>query len=418
MKENIIYERMPQCVTFNLSNCGSIANLLAICNGYKMVYLDYAANTPVDKAVLDTFYDISLEYIGNPNSPHALGDKARVRMERSTRQIAGLLGAKENEVIYTSGASESNNMAIKGLANRYKRYGKHIITTYLEHASVTGPVTALQNDGFEVDFVNLTESGQVDLEHLNELIREDTILVSICFVDSEVGTIQPIEEISKIVRDKPHCFFHVDATQAVGKIPVSFGLMDLMTFSGHKFYGLNGCGVLLKKEPVLLEPLIHGGLSTTSFRSGTPMLSLGAATEKALTLAMDNLPYRYDYVKGLNTKLREALKMYPVIKINTPAEGSPFILNISIKGINTNQLQNELNKMDIYVATKSACCAPNTVSRPVYAITKDRKLALAALRISLSHLTTAEEIDLFLECFDQALQAKKMGADHGKSYRC
>lgn len=371
-----------------------------------MVYLDYAANTPVDKSVLDTFYDISLEYIGNPNSPHTLGDRAKERMEQSTKQIADLLGAKENEVIYTSGASESNNMAIKGVANSYKRYGKHIITTYLEHASVTGPVTALQNDGFEVDFINLTENGQIDLEHLKELLREDTILVSVCLVDSEVGTIQPIEEISKIVGDKPHCLFHVDATQAVGKIPVSFERMDLMTFSSHKFYGLNGCGVLLKKEAIILEPLIHGGLSTTSFRSGTPMLALGAATEKALTLAIDNLTERYDYVKDLNVKLREALKAYPIIKINTPVEGSPYILNISIKGVNTNQLQNDLDKMDIYVATKSACCAPNTVSRPVYAMTKDRKLALSTLRISLSHLTTTEEIDLFLDCFKQALNAK------------
>ncbi len=371
-----------------------------------MIYLDYAANTPVDKEVLDTFYDISLEYIGNPNSPHSLGNKAGLRMEQSTKQIAGLLGAKENEVIYTSGASESNNLAIKGIANSYRRYGKHIITTYLEHASVTGPVTALQNDGFEVDFVNLTENGQIDLEHLKELIREDTILVSVCLVDSEVGTIQPVGDISRIMEGKSHCFFHVDATQGVGKIPVSFKNMDLMTFSGHKFYGLNGCGVLIKKESVMLEPLIHGGLSTTTFRSGTPMLALGAATEKALTIALDNLTSRYDYVKAFNIKLREAFKAYNNIKINTPAEGSPYLLNISIKGVNTNQLQNELSNRGICVATKSACCAPSTVSRPVYAMTKDRKLALSTLRISLSHLTTEEEINLFLDCFKQVLQVK------------
>ncbi len=371
-----------------------------------MVYLDYAANTPADKEVLDTFYEVSLEYIGNPNSPHSPGDKARARMEQSTKQIANLLGAEENEVIYTSGASESNNMAMKGIANNYKRYGKHIITTYLEHASVTGPATALQNDGYEVDFVNLAEDGRIDTEHLKELIREDTVLVSVCYVDSEAGTIQPIEEISKIVKSKPHCYFHVDATQAVGKIPVSFGNVDLMTFSGHKFYGINGCGVLLKKEALMLEPLIHGGLSTTSFRSGTPALSLAAATEKALTLSVKDLTARYEYVKGLNHKLREALKAYDNIKINTPAEGSPYILNISIKGVNTNQLQKELNNMDIYVATKSACCAPNTVSRPVYAITKDRKLALSTLRISLSHLTTEEEIGVFLEGFKKALPVK------------
>ncbi len=370
-----------------------------------MVYLDYAANTPVEKEVLDTFYEVSLEYIGNPNSPHSLGDKARVRMEQSTKQIADLLGAKANEVIYTSGASESNNMAIKGIVNSNKRYGKHIITSYLEHASVTGPITALQNDGYEVDFVNLTEEGQIDLNHLKELVREDTILVSVCYVDSEVGTIQPIEAILEIVKTKAHCFMHVDATQAVGKIPVNFGEVDLMTFSGHKFYGINGCGVLLKKESIILEPLIHGGISTTSFRSGTPALSLAASIEKALTLSVNNLTVRYEYVKNLNIKLREKLQEYDSIKINTPLAGSPYILNLSIKGVNTNQLQIRLNEMEIYVATKSACCAPNTASRPVYAMTKDRKLALSTLRISLSHLTTEVELENFLEGFKKAMTA-------------
>lgn len=368
-----------------------------------MVYLDYAANTPVDKEVMDTFTRVSFEYMGNPNSSHSLGDKARARMEESAKRIAKLLGAKEREVIYTSGASESNNMAVKGIAGSYKRYGSHIITSYLEHASVTGPVTALQNEGYEVDFVNLTKEGQIDLTHLQELIREDTILVSVCLIDSEIGTIQPIEEIVKLVKSKSHCFLHVDATQAVGKIPVEFKEVDLMTFSGHKFYGINGCGVLLKKENIMLEPLIHGGISTTSFRSGTPALALAAATEKALTLSIDKLTGRYDYVKKLNQKLQEGLKEYESVRINTPVKGSPYILNISIKGVNTNKLLKELNNMEIYAAAKSACCAPNTVSRPVYAMTKDRKLALSTLRISLSHLTTAEEIDLFLKGFKKAM---------------
>ena len=364
-----------------------------------MIYLDYAANTPVNKEVLDTFNEVSLTYIGNPNSPHHLGILASERLQQSTKQIASLLGAKENEVIYTSGASESNNMAIKGIATSCRRNGKHIITTYLEHASVTGPITVLQNDGYEVDFVDILENGQVDLVHLKELIREDTILISICYIDSEVGVIQPIEEISELLYSYPNCNFHVDATQAVGKLPVIFGKIDLMTFSGHKFYGLNGCGVLLKKDSVILEPLIHGGLSTTTFRSGTPMLALATATEKALTLSMDQLEIRYNYVKQLNNKLRDAFVKYKDVRINSPKEGSPFILNISIKGINTSNLQSELGQYEIYVATKSACCAPNTVSRPIYAMTKDRKRALSTLRISLSHLTSTEDIDRFLECF-------------------
>jgi len=362
-----------------------------------MIYLDYAANTPVDKEVLDIFCETSLNYIGNPNSPYDLGHKASERLRQSVIKVGDLLGAKESEVIFTSGASESNNMAIKGVANRYKRYGKHIITTYLEHASVTGPITALQNDGFEVDFVNITEDGQVDLGHLKELLRQDTILVSICYVDSEVGIVQPIEEISKIVREYPRCYLHVDSTQAVGKIPVSFDAIDLLTFSGHKIYGPTGCGVLLKKENIMLEPLIHGGISTTTYRSGTPMLSLAAATEKALSLSMDNLEERLRHVTSLNNYLREELGKINIVHINTKKDGSPYILNISLKGINTNILQSKLSEKEIYVATKAACCAPNTVSRPVYAITKDRKLALATLRISLGHQTTMEELSTFLK---------------------
>jgi cysteine desulfurase len=369
-----------------------------------MIYLDYAANTPVDKEVLETFYEVSFNYIGNPNSPHQLGIMAKERLDQSTRQLANLLEVKEQEVIYTSGASESNNMAIKGIAGSYKRYGKHIITTFLEHASVTGPFSALQNEGYEVDFVNITENGQVDLGHLKELLREDTILVSICYVDSEVGTIQPIDKIYELVKTISHCYFHVDATQAIGKIPVIFENVDLMTFSAHKFFGINGSGVLLKKDKIMLEPLIHGGLSTTTFRSGTPMLALAASTEKALTLAITNLESRYEHVKELNLKLRSELEKYKDIKVNTPLTGSPYILNISIKGVNTNKLQNELDKNEIYVATKSACCAPNTVSKPVYAMTKDRKLSLSTLRISLSHITTMDEIHVFLEKFSKALE--------------
>lgn len=372
-----------------------------------MIYLDYAANTPVDMEVLDTFYDATIKYVGNPNSPHDLGTMASERLNQSTKKIAKLLHGKENEVIYTSGASESNNMAIKGVAHNYKRYGSHIITTFLEHASVTGPFTALQNEGFEIDFVNITPEGQVDLKHLKELLREDTILVSVCYIDSEIGTIQPLVEIYQLVKEQSHCYFHVDATQAIGKIPVTFECMDLMTLSAHKFYGMNGSGVLLKKESVFLEPLIHGGLSTTTFRSGTPTVALVVSTEKAMELAIEHQLERNNYVRGLKESLTVFFEPIPDIRINSPKTGSPFILNLSIKGVNTNRLQQELNKKEIYVATKSACCAPNTVSKPVYALTKDRKMSLNTLRISLSHRTTQEEIEKFKVQFIESLDCVK-----------
>jgi len=366
-----------------------------------MIYLDYAANTPADEQVINTFSQVSRDFIANPNSSHKLGLSAAKRLKESTSKIAKLLYVSENEIIYTSGASESNNLAIKGIAGQYKKYGKHIITTYLEHSSVNGAVEYLKNNGYEVNYVDIDNNGLVDLQNLKSLIRNDTILVSICYVDGEVGIIQKINEIAVNLSNYPNCYFHVDATQAVGKIPVSFDAIDLVTFAPHKFYGLNGCGILIKKENVLLEPLINGGISTTPFRSGTPALNMIAATETALALAYENLHKRYDYVKSLNLKIRNELKKYTDIKINSTENSVPFILNISISKINTELFKMALEEFDIFVSTKSACCAPNTVSRPVYALTKDRKRALSTLRISLSHLTSVDDVDVFLEKFEK-----------------
>jgi len=365
-----------------------------------MIYLDYAANTPVNEEVLQTFCEASRDYIANPNSPHPLGKLAKTCLDSATSQIAGILNVLESEIIYTSGASEANNLAIKGIAQYYKKYGRHIITTYLEHSSVNGSMAALQNLGYEIDYVDIAKNGLVDLVHLKELLRQDTILVSICAVDSEVGIRQPIDKIGELLSDYPHCFLHVDATQAVGKIPVSFDHVDLATFAPHKFYGLNGCGVLIKKESVLLEPQIHGGISTTAFRSGTPALGLIASAAKALALAVAQMDMKYSCVETLNQELRVALKRYPKVRINSTDQSVPFILNMSIAGAKSEDFQAALALQGICVSTKSACCAPNTVSRPVYALTKDKKAALSTLRISLSHLTSQSDVETFLTCFN------------------
>lgn len=365
-----------------------------------MIYLDYAADTPANEEVLKTFNDVTKKHIANPNSFHKLGLESKERLDLSTEKIATLLGIKAEEVIYTSGASESNNLAIKGIADKYKRYGKHIITTFLEHSSVNGPISYLQNNGFEVDYVDVLKNGQIDLEQLESLVRKDTILVSIGYVDSELGIIQPIDKIGELLAKYPNCCFHVDATQAVGKIEVSFDKVDLATFSAHKFYGLHGSGVLIKKENIDIEPLVHGGMSTTIYRSGTPTLGLITSLEKALYLAMTDLNNKYKHVKELNATLRDNLKKYPMVNINSTEQSSPFILNISLKGVKSIEFQRELEKEDIFISTKSACTPINAVSKPVYTVTKNKKLALSPLRISLSHLTTKTEIDMFLKHFD------------------
>jgi len=366
-----------------------------------MIYLDYAANTPADEQVINTFGSVSREFMANPNSVHFLGRKAAERLKESTLKVADILGVSENEVIFTSGASEANNTAIKGVAAHYRKYGKHIITTFLEHSSVNGAVSYLQNNGYDVEYAEISPDGIVDIESLKKMIRDDTILVSVCYVDSEVGLKQPIDEIGRLLKEYPHCCFHVDATQAMGKIPVSFNNVDLATLTPHKFYGLNGCGILMKKEKIMLEPLIHGGISTTVYRSGTPALGMIAAAEKALDLACSNSEERLIYVRQLNDMLKRELRKYKSVMINSNENSIPFILNISIDKVNTEKFREALEEYDICVSTKSACCAPNTASRPGYALTGDRKRALSTLRISLSHLTSEAEIDLFLDAFDK-----------------
>ncbi|MEF2642273.1 MAG: cysteine desulfurase family protein [Clostridia bacterium] len=370
------------------------------------IYLDYASNTPVDKDVLNTFNEITLKYFANPNSTHILGKVTNKKIQETTENIIKELSKKANldenmEIIYTSGSSESNNLAIKGIAKSYKENGKHIISTFLEHSSVSSPLTYLKEQGYEIDIVNITNEGKVDLEHLKSLIRKDTILVSICYIDSEVGIVQPIEEIAKIVKEYPNCFFHVDCTQAVGKINIDLKNIDLISFAPHKFYGLNGFGALIKNKEIVLEPLINGGASTTIYRSGTPVIGQICALEKALEISFNNLEERKKYVKNINKKLRENLSKYKDVKINTFSDENPFILNISVNGVKATEFKNKLEEYGVCISIKSACTITITPSRIVMAMTHDRKRALASFRISLSHLVKESEINKFLEIFDK-----------------
>lgn len=366
----------------------------------RMTYLDYTANTPVHEEVLNVFNEISRHYTANPNAAHRLGKDALNRLEEYSQKILALLKLEGRQIIYTSGATEANNLAVKGIAHQHKNKGKYVISTYLEHASVNGPLAILQGEGFEIDYLETDTEGRISLEHLRELLRRDTVLVSVCYVDSESGVTQQIDEISKILSDYPDCRFHVDATQAIGKINAVLDCADLFSFSPHKFYGLNGCGVLIIKEGVLLEVQIHGGISTTPFRSGTPSLGLIAGTATALELALEDFNNKFEHVSALNKSILNQLNDYPKIRINSTVHSVPHILNVSLLGVNTEAFKAELEMDEIYLSTRSACCAPNTVSRPIYAITKDKKRALSTLRISVSHLTTEHEIDLFLKSFD------------------
>ena len=365
-----------------------------------MIYLDYSANTPADPAVLDAFLQTERRFWGNPNSTHPAGQAAHAEMDRVTAHIAGMLGVEPEEIIYTSGASESNNLALKGIVQASRHVGKHIISTALEHSSVGGALSALQQQGCEVDLVDIGRDGKIDLEHLAELLRRDTVLVSVCAVDSELGMVQPIREIAAVLKDYPSCRLHVDATQAVGKTELALEGADTMSIAPHKFYGLNGSGLLVKRKELVIEPQIHGGGSTTPYRSGTPALGLAVSIEKALRLALENQEQRIAHVKALNCRLRTELAKYPAVRINSPETAVPHILNLSVGGVKGTAFQRALTERGVCVSVKSACSVEGTPSKAVYAVSRDRKNALSSWRVSLSHLTTEAELAEFLQIFN------------------
>ena len=361
-----------------------------------MVYLDYSATTPVDRRVLESFDRTCLEYIGNPNSLHSEGVKAKMLMDAAIKQVADLLKVKESEIIFTSCASESNNMAIMGVVNKYKDRGKTIITTKLEHSSILSCVSYLEKNGYTIKYVKLNENGEIDLKNLESLIDDDIIMVSISEVNSEIGIIQNVNEIGKFLKKYPRIIFHVDGTQAIGKKHVNLDNIDLYSFSAHKFYGLKGVGCLIKKDNISLEPLIHGGKSQTIYRAGTPALGLIVSTSKALKLILNDLDLNINYVKELNKKLISKLKEINGVIINSNDNSIPHIVNISVLNIKPETLLHALEEDNIYISTKTAC-SKDDYSISVLALTNDLERAKTSLRISLSHLTKESEINFFVE---------------------
>ncbi len=370
-----------------------------------MIYLDYSATTPVDKSVIESYSKACERFIGNPNSLHKLGVEAKEVIDASTKQIAELLHVKASEIIYTSGATESNNTVIKGIASKYSNRGKHIISTELEHSSIIGPLNYLANNGYEVDFVKLNKDGKIDLEDLKSKLRDDTILVSISSVNSEIGIKQPLKEIRKILDDYPKCFFHSDMTQSLGKEEVDLSIVDFASFSAQKFYGMKGIGLLYKKEKIAIEPLLHGGKSTTIYRAGTPALPLIVSVAKALRLAYEDFNTKYKKVEELNEYLRDKLSLLEV-DINSPIDAIPHILNFSLRGIKSETMLHALEKDDIYISTQTACSVGD-YSRAVYAITEDKERSSTSMRVSISYKTTKEEIDTFTECLKKRIEELK-----------
>jgi len=358
----------------------------------KFIYLDYSATTKPDQTVLDYFNDVVNKSWGNPNSNYYLAKDSKNIIDEAAKNILNYFNT-EHELIFTSGASEACNLAIKGITinnNKIK-----IITTELEHHSGMGPIGHLQKQGYEIQFVKLTEEGIVDLNHLESMLDDNTLLVSVIAIDSEIGIKQPIEEIGLLLKDKD-IYFHSDITQAVGKTTLDLTNVDLASFSGHKIYTFKGIGGLLKKKNIKLSPLVHGGKSTTVYRSGTPATELIASLSASFELIKDNEDDKYLYVQKLNKKLREELTSIPNVYINSNHLSIPHILNISIINKNSNDTQKYFEENDIFISTKTACASNTDLSKSVLALTKDEERAESSVRISLSYKTTEAELEEFL----------------------
>lgn len=370
-----------------------------------MIYLDYSATTPVALEVQDTMNKVTREFIGNANSLNGLGIKSRNLLNSATKQIANCFNILESEITYTSSSTESNNLAIIGCALAYFKKGKHIIVSKLEHADVYDICDYLKSIGFEISYVSSNADGLVDFEELKRLIRPDTILVSIAAVNSELGIRQPLKMIRQIIKkENPNTLFHSDMTQAVGKISVSLLDTDLATISSHKIYGPKGIAMLYKNSTVKIKPIIYGSGQSNDLKPGTPPLPLIVGFAKAVRLALDGVEKKEKYVNLLNERICNKLSKYPDILINKTKYSIPHILNISLMNIKPETFIHAMDNEEIYLSTNTACSSGKT-SNAVMALYNDIKRASHTIRISLSSITTSDEIDKFLKAFDRNFES-------------
>ncbi len=377
-------------------------------------YLDNSATTRCFDETIKAVEEEMKTYYGNPSSMHKKGFEAEKKIREVTKIIASTLKCEESEIIYTSGGTEADNMALIGIARAYKRQGKHIITSSIEHAAILQTAEFLKEEGFEITYLPTDEKGIVDLEELKKNIREDTILVSIMGVNNEIGTVQPIEEISKIVKEKnPSALFHVDAVQAYGKIkliPKKMGI-DLMSVSGHKIHGPKGVGFLYVSYKTKIKPIIFGGGQQKALRSGTEnvcgIMGLGAAVEKLFATFDDDTKR----MRELREYMIEGLLKIDGVRINggQGEEAAPHIVSASISGVRAEVLLHSLEDKGIYISSGSACASNKpAVSETLKAISLPKELLDSTVRFSFSVFTSKEEIDYTLDCLKEIIEKLRM----------
>ncbi|VIR98419.1 class-V aminotransferase [Streptococcus pneumoniae] len=366
-----------------------------------MIYFDNSATTRPYPEALETYMQVASKILGNPSSLHRLGDQATRILDASRQQIADLIGKKSDEIFFTSGGTEGDNWIIKGVAFEKAQFGKHIIVSAIEHPAVKESALWLKAQGFEVDFAPVDKKGLVDVEALEDLIRPDTTLVSIMAVNNEIGSVQPIEAISKLLADKPTISFHVDAVQALAKIPTEKYLterVDFATFSGHKFHGIRGVGFIYIKSGKKITPLLTGGGQERDYRSTTENVAGIAATAKALRLSMEKLDIFRSKTGQMKAVIRQALLDYPDIFVFSDEEDfAPHILTFGIKGVRGEVIVHAFEDYDIFISTTSACSSKaGKPAGTLIAMGVDKDKAQSAVRLSLDLENDMSQVEQFL----------------------
>ena len=366
-----------------------------------MIYFDNSATTKPYPEALETYMQVASKILGNPSSLHCLGDQATRILNASRQQIADLIGKKSDEIFFTSGGTEGDNWVIKGVAFEKAQFGKHIIVSAIEHPAVKESALWLKSQDFEIDFAPVDEKGFVDVEALADLIRPDTTLVSIMAVNNEIGSIQPIKAISELLEDKPTISFHVDAVQALTKIPTEKYLterVDFATFSSHKFHGVRGVGFVYIKSGKKITPLLTGGGQERDYRSTTENVAGIAATAKALRLSMEKLDIFTSKTEQMKAVIRQSLLDYPDIFVFSDEEGfTPHILTFGIKGVRGEVIAHAFEDYDIFISTTSACSSKaGKPAGTLIAMGVDKDKAQSAVRLSLDLENDMSQVEQFL----------------------
>ncbi|WP_409068614.1 cysteine desulfurase NifS [Clostridium sp. FAM 1755] len=379
----------------------------------KQVYMDYSATTYTKPEVLEEMLPFFTENFGNPSSLYSFSDKTKIAVNVARERVGKALNAEKNEVFFTSGGSEADNWALKGIAYANKNKGNHIITTKIEHHAILHTAQFLEKEGFKVTYLPVDEDGFVSVEDVKTAITDETILVSIMFANNEIGTIEPIKEIGKLCKEKK-IYFHTDAVQAIGHVDIDVKDMniDLLSMSAHKFYGPKGVGALYVRNGVKIQNLIHGGGQERGKRASTENTAGIVGLGKAIELAVENMPEENKKLASLREKLiKEIEKRIPEVKLNGPRDMNRRLhnnINFSFIGIEGETLLLDLDMNGIFASTGSACASASLdPSHVLLSIGLPHEIAHGSLRLSLGSKNTEEDIDYVLEVLPKIIKQRR-----------